>query len=228
MKKFVSLLIVLLLLVPSAALADTTITAKGSATVQAEPDMAIVLLGVEESQRDVAAAQRMVNEKTASIIEALTNAGVAQEDIRTEYYNIYTDYRTSYDTESETRYVASCTLRVVARDVDKAGELIDIAFAAGANQISNISFGVSDVTAMQDKALELAVADGMRRAGIIAKASGVILPACPDAIEETATYYDGSAQAYAMDTAAEAAGTQLMGGTVSVSASVVVSYEVED
>ena len=72
MKKFLSLLLVLLLMLPAAALADTKIAVTGSATVQAEPDMVTLSLGVEETKSDVAAAQAMVNEKLSAVIEALT------------------------------------------------------------------------------------------------------------------------------------------------------------
>lgn len=232
MKKFLSVMMVMLLFASSAALADTTITAAGTATVQAEPDMATVSVGVQESQADVAAAQRLVNEKLNAVVEALVGAGVAEEDIQTEYYNIYIDYSSYYDSTSETQYVASGMLQVTTRDVTRAGELIDIAFAAGANQIGGVSFGVQDMTSMQDRALELAVADGMRRARIIAAASGLTLPALPEAIEEGGIYssYDGgTANAYAMDTAAGAeSATKLMGGMVSVTASVNVSYEIDN
>ena len=61
MKKFLSLLLVLLLMLPAAALADTKIAVNGSATVQAEPDMVTLSLGVEETKSDVTAAQAMVN-----------------------------------------------------------------------------------------------------------------------------------------------------------------------
>lgn len=232
MKRFLSWLMIIMVLAAPAALADTTITAAGSATVRAEPDMATVSVGVQESQVDVAAAQRLVNEKINAVVEALVGAGVAEADIQTESYNIYIDYSTYYDTSIETQYIASTMLQVTTHDVNRAGELIDIAFAAGANQIGGVSFGVQDMTAMQDKALELAVADGMRRARIIAAASGVTLPALPEAIEEGGVYssYDGgTASAYAMDTAADEEGaTKLMSGMVSVTASVSVSYEVEN
>ena len=226
MKKFLSLLFVLLLMLPAAALADTKIAVTGSATVQAEPDMVTLSLGVEETKSDVAAAQATVNEKIAAVVEALKNAGIDEKDVQTGYYSIYNNY--NYDDPSDIQYVASCSLNVIVRDLSKAGEMIDVAVAAGANQVGGVTFGVSDLTALQDKALEMAVADGIRRAGVMAKAAGVTLPALPESVEENSSYYDGgSARAYTMDAAAGAS-TSLMGGMVSVTSSVTVTYDVND
>ena len=226
MKKFLSLLLVLLLMLPAAALADTKIAVTGSATVQAEPDMVTLSLGVEETKSDVAAAQAMVNEKLSAVIEALKNAGIDEKDLQTGYYSIYNNY--NYDDPESIQYVASCSLNVIVRDLSKAGEMIDVAVAAGANQVGGVTFGVSDLTALQDKALELAVADGIRRAGVMAKAAGVTLPALPESVEENSSYYDGgSARAYTMDAPAGAP-TSLMGGMVNVTSSVTVTYDVND
>ena len=226
MKKFLSLLFVLLLMLPAAALADTKIAVTGSATVQAEPDMVTLSLGVEETKSDVAAAQATVNEKLAAVVEALKNAGIDEKDVQTGYYSIYNNY--NYDDPSDIQYVASCSLNVIVRDLSKAGEMIDVAVAAGANQVGGVTFGVADLTALQDRALELAVADGIRRAGVMARAAGVTLPALPESVEENSSYYDGgSARAYTMDAAAGAS-TSLMGGMVSVTSSVTVTYDVND
>lgn len=226
MKKFLSLLFVLLLMLPAAALADTKIAVTGSATVQAEPDMVTLSLGVEETKGDVAAAQALVNEKLAAVVEALKNAGIDEKDVQTGYYSIYNNY--NYDDPSDIQYVASCSLNVIVRDLSKAGEMIDVAVAAGANQVGGVTFGVADLTALQDRALEMAVADGIRRAGVMARAAGVTLPALPESVEENSSYYDGgSARAYTMDAAAGAS-TSLMGGMVSVTSSVTVTYDVND
>lgn len=227
MKKFLSLLLVLLLMLPAAALADTKIAVNGSATVQAEPDMVTLSLGVEETKGDVAAAQALVNEKIAAVVEALKNAGIDEKDIQTGYYSIYNSYNYD-DPDNNMQYVASCSLNVIVRELSKAGEMIDVAVAAGANQVGGVTFGVSDLTALQDKALELAVADGIRRAGVMAKAAGVTLPALPESVVENSSYYDGyKASAYAMDAAAGAP-TSLMGGMVNVTSSVTVTYDVND
>lgn len=226
MKKFLSLLFVLLLMLPAAALADTKLAVTGSAAVQAEPDMVTLSLGVEETKSDVLAAQALVNKKLADVIEALKAAGIDEKDIQTSYYNIYNSY--SYDDPESRQYVASCSFDVIVRDLSRAGEMIDVAVAAGANLVSGVTFGVADLTALQDKALELAVADGIRRAGIMAAAAGVQLPALPESVEENSSYYDGgSVRAYTMDAAASAS-TALMGGMVSVTSSVTVTYDVND
>ena len=229
MKKVLSLLFVLLLMLPAAALADTKLAVTGSATVQAEPDMVTLSLGVEETKSDVLAAQALVNKKLADVIEALKAAGIDEKDIQTSYYNIYNSY--SYDDPESRQYVASCSFDVIVRDLSRAGEMIDVAVAAGANLVSGVTFGVTNLAALQDRALELAVADGIRRAGIMAAAAGVQLPALPESVEERSSYYGyserGKGGTFDMAATTEAS-TTLMGGMVSVTSSVTVTYDVDN
>ena len=231
MKKVLSLLFVLLLLLPAAALADTKLAVTGSATVQAEPDMVTLSLGVEETKSDVLAAQALVNKKLADVIEALKAAGIDEKDIQTSYYNIYNSYSYSYDDPESRQYVASCSFDVIVRDLSRAGEMIDVAVAAGANLVSGVTFGVTNLAALQDRALELAVADGIRRAGIMAAAAGVQLPALPESVEERSSYYGyserGKGGTFDMAATTEAS-TTLMGGMVSVTSSVTVTYDMDN
>ena len=62
------------------------------------------------------------------------------------------------------------TVRV--RDVSRVGALVDDAVSNGANRLEGVSFGRTEPQAAEDVALSAAVADAMRRAGVIANAAG--------------------------------------------------------
>ena len=63
------------------------------------------------------------------------------------------------------------------RDVTKGAATIDTLVGAGANDIGNISFEVTQASKLLDDAREKAVADARRKAEIYARATGVTLGA---------------------------------------------------
>lgn len=231
MKKLFAVMLALCLLLAPAALADPEITVQGVGTIRTSPDIAIISLGAEESGEDVAAIQAALNVRINAVIDALTGEdGIDENDIQTSNYSIYRRYYDDYG-EPSRDYVAACTLNVTVRDVERAGSVIDTAFAAGANRLDNVSFSVEDDGALSDKALAMAVADGMHRAQVIADAAGITLPPVPDRITESADVYYYSNASRAVPAADEAGGntsTRLMGAMVRITATVTVTYDLDD
>ena len=83
-------------------------------------------------------------------------------------------------------YRASNRVTVALRDVSKVAGVIDTLVGAGANDIGNIIFEVSQASKLLDEAREKAVADARRKAEIYAKAAGVTLGAPLSISEEGA------------------------------------------
>ena len=230
MKKLIVALLALCLALSPAALADSEITVQGLGTVRTAPDIAVISLGAEEVGEDVAAIQSAVNQRIDAVIEALTGeGGIAGEDIQTNDYSIYRRWYDNFGNPVND-FVASCALRVVVRDIDQAGAVVDLAFKAGANTLNDISFSIADTSELADKALALAVADGMHRAQIIAGAAGITLPAVPTRVSEGAEVYYSANTSRAMveKSAGGADDTQLMAGTVEITANVNVTYVIKD
>ena len=146
MKKLVSLFLSLLMIlaVPTLAFADSDITVLGTGEVLVPADVAVVSLGITEMDREVLAAQKKANEAIAAIREALIADGIAEEDINTDYINIYAMYDYSSGMEELTSYSANSTLAIRVSDIEKVGEVIDKAFGAGANTFNGISFSATD------------------------------------------------------------------------------------
>lgn len=231
-QRILALALALLLSLGTCALADGDIQVTGRATVRVEPDLAIVSLGVQERNESVTDAQANCNEKINAIVEALLAAGVERTDISTDNYSIYADYSYDYTTDTQTQngYVASCTLAIKVRKVDEAGAIIDAAFQAGANQMGNIRFTLVDDSEARDKALELAVQDGMRKAGVIARAAGITLPRLPSELVENTDYYyysDVYNGVMLRDAAAGETGTSVQTGMLNITASVALSYDMD-
>lgn len=234
MKKIFALVLGLMLLVSSAALADEQITVSGTATVKLEPDMVMITLGVSATNEDVLAAQQEVNAVMNQVIEVLTNdMGLPTEDIATTEYRINEsyEYNSMKGRSEKIGYSATALLSICVRDIDQAGKVIDAAMNAGANQLNGVEFMSSDQRDARDQALTLAVQDGMRKAKVIATAAGINLPAVPSSIEEASmsTYGAVSNSTYMMMEAAadSAAGTTLQAGMLSVTAKVTITYEID-
>lgn len=237
MKKLMSLMLAVLMLImmSGAALADDAITVTGTATVQLEPDMVMIRLGVEAVDAEVLTAQQAVNQTLAKVMEALTSEelAIAAEDIATSEY--YINERREYDYEKNRSemigYEATAMLSICVRDISKAGAVIDGAMQAGANRLSGVEFMSSNQTAARDQALTLAVQDGMRKAKVMAEAAGIELKKHPSQIiEETSYAYAQSNSIVMYDTAeatAEGAATALQAGMLSLNATVRLVYEID-
>jgi uncharacterized protein len=159
-----------------------TIRVSGTGSVNTAPDTATVIVGVTIIDSDLKTAYTNANDQVASIIDAVKEAGVAVEDIRTFGLNIYQD--SSYppsmpvDGQSETpelRYNVSNQVSVKVRDISKIADVINAAVDAGANNLFGLEFSVDDIKAQQTEARKLALEDARAKAAELAAAAGVEL-----------------------------------------------------
>lgn len=234
MKKISALILAVIMMLSACALADQTISVTGQATVQLEPDMVMISLGVTASHEEVLLAQEQVNMAMNQVIEALTGEmALPEEDVATSEYRIDEnwEYSSLRGTSEMIGYTATAMLSVFVRDIDQAGAVIDAAMKAGANQLNSVEFMSSDDSAARDQALTLAVQDGMHKAQVIAKAAGLTLPAVPDKITEESAYsYSGVNRAFSYEgsvTMDSAAATTLQAGLLSITATVGIEYEID-
>ena len=219
---------ILMLLAGTVALAQGSLTVQGIGSVKVESDRAGISLGVREVDEEVLKAQNKVNEKIAAIIEALKAKGVSGEDISTNGIGIYPNY--NYD-EGETivGYTAYNTLYLTVKDVNNTGAYVDAAFAAGANSLDYVEFSAADTEAAAAKALTLAVESAREKAQVLADAAGVKLGGILEIRDSADTGFEGSG-IYAKNAVAEeaAAGTSVLASKQTVSATVSITFALED
>ncbi len=174
MRRIIALFLILSLsLGLASALAEQTVIVSGTGETLVTADTAVVSVGVNVRKSDALKAQSGANEVIASIRAALTGAGFSEEDISTGYINLYAVYDYSRDVEEIVAYNASSTLAVKVTDMSRVGEVIDLAFGAGANTLDGVSFSVSDDTAARAESLKAAVANAKDKAAILAEAAGL-------------------------------------------------------
>jgi len=165
------------------------VTGQGEVTVV--PDLAVLSLGVEAEADTVAQAQNEASTAMDEILTTLSNGGVEENDIQTQYFSIYPTRRWDPDTGEEelTGYQVTNMVTVKVRNVENTGTIIDAVAAAGGNyiRISNISFTVDDPVPYQEEARTKALADAQEKAQQIADNAELNL-GTPTYINESSSY----------------------------------------
>ena len=236
MKKLIALFVALVMVLFSvAALAETKITVNGTGEVRVSADTAIISLGVNARDKDVLKAQQRVNETIAAIRTALIEQGVKEENINTDFINIYPLYDYSNDQEQLAAYNASSTLAIKVTDMESVGTLIDVCFAAGANTLNGISFSASETEEAKTEVMKKAVTDAKQKAEILAEASGLKITGI-EIISEGGvySYQNNVGNVYSRTTGMEEPaeveedlGTVVQSAKLIVSASVSITFEAE-
>ncbi len=203
-----------------------TVTGQGKSS--AIPDVAVIHVGVQAQGSSVKAVKDEVNKKANAIIAAVKKLGIDAKDMQTSNYSVQPVYDYSGNTQQITGYQGNSSLTVKVREMDKANDVVDAATANGANQVSGVSFEVSDKTKAENEAREQAVAEAKKKAETAAKAAGFTLGRVINYSENMGgqppmPYY---ARADAAMGASEKVATQVEPGSDEVTVSVSLSYEI--
>ena len=231
MKRVFAILLALALLTGFGALAEEgELKVTGTGTVYMQADRVSASLGVNLSGEDLGELQQRANATIAAIVEALTEAGLDEKNIATNYIYISPRYDYSGDYERMIGYSINNSMTISTENIDSIGMYIDAAFAAGANTFDSIDFRVADDSEARMQALELAVKDAQQKAEVIAAAAGKGLGRIDEIVEGSQNdyYYNntsGVARNLIMEEAAMDMGTTVRAAQVSVTATVQISYE---
>jgi uncharacterized protein YggE len=153
-----------------------SISVSGIGKITLKPDLATLALGVQAQATTADAAQNRASAAMTKIIAALKKLGIADADLTSQWESLQPQYNYRSDGTTPpqiTGYQATQALSVKVRRIADTGAAIDAAVAAGANQVSGISFSLADPTAASAQARAAAVADAKARASALAKAAGV-------------------------------------------------------
>jgi len=231
------LLTLLLLLVPSAlaaqeVVAPNTITVSGTASVERQPDQAVITLAVESFAKVAQTATADNSAKMERVIRELRRLGLRENQIRTLGFSVTPEYDYSQGTPrrpGEDRvigYRARNTILVTTNDIDQVGKIIDAAINAGVNRVEGLSFQLRDPEAARHEALRLAIGKARAEAETIAAALGRRLgPAL--AVTTTGTFAPPkmmAARAYGDMALAE---IPVEPGVISLSADVQIVFSIE-
>jgi uncharacterized protein YggE len=148
--------------------ANRTLTVSAEERVTADPDLAILHIGFQTQPMDAKSAYAAGAKTSNEIIGALKQAGVPETSIRSESQQL-----DSWEGKAHKfRLVQQWVVRVSPARV---AEILDIAVGAGATDSGRIEWTVADEKALEDQALEKAVARVRADAAVLAKGMGVRL-----------------------------------------------------
>ena len=220
----------------------STISTSGFASTKVKPDMFSVTAGVETNGTTAQEAASRNADLMAELISALKALGISEDQISTSSYSVYPVYEFMYPVTAcpaiyppppecqpknvITGYRASNSVTVtleVGGDVG-AGEVIDTAVQAGANNVNGVYFFVSQQSqqAIRDGLIAEAIANARHRAEIAAEAVGMQITGV-QSINLNDAYFPVYGRGF--DAAVgEAAPTPIMPGEQEISSSVHVVF----
>jgi uncharacterized protein YggE len=207
--------------------ATHTITVSATGTVTLVPDVARINLGITTTKPTVKAAREAGARAMTDIIASLKALGIADRDIQTTNISLYPQYG-SGSAPKVVGYQMSEQVLVTVRDLDNAGDAIDVATAKGATDVNGISFEVDDPVKAQNDARAAAVEAARVSAQSMATAGKVTLGAVVSITDATAPmppiWYGYGARAGAAADAATP--TPVQPGTQDLAATVTVVFAI--
>ncbi|MFZ5967293.1 MAG: SIMPL domain-containing protein [Bacillota bacterium] len=217
--------------VASAEKEANIISVQGEGKVKVKPDTAYITLGVETQNKDAKKAQSENAKKMSNIMASLKGLGIKEEDIQTTQYNIYPNHQ--YNPTTGKSYIDGYTVRnmvkVVVRDIEAAGTVIDAVAQNDSNIINNIQLGINDTSKYYLEALKKATENAEGKAKAMAEAVGVTISEPSKIVELGASspviynYMDNAMAKREM--LQDAASTEISAGMLEVTASVNVEYQ---
>lgn len=216
-----------------------TITVSGSGEIEAEPDRATVQVGVEASGDSADAVRDDLSTRIQTVKEALLSYGLEEDDVTTGRFSIRErDERRAADgdteggsgepTEEQRYYEGTHSLTVNLEDVEAAGEVIDTAVDAGADEVGRVEFDLSEGTReeLREAALEEAIGNARSEAEVVAGEVGTSIVEART-IDTSGSSVEPVRADVAMESGDAGAPTELHPDDVTVGATVTVTYEME-
>ena len=120
---------------------EDTITVTGRMGLEVTPDVARVSIGVSTQASTPGTAREQNSVAVNATLAALAELGIEEKDIQTSNINLWN----RYDSNSNIiGYRMSTDLTIYVREIEKAGEVVDAAIAAGSNELNGVEYLVSN------------------------------------------------------------------------------------
>lgn len=162
-----------------------TITVTGEGEVKAVPDIAVIDISISKEAETASLATEKLNEDITKVLSYLSEKGVAENDIKSEYGGIQPKYGReniycmTYPCPSQNAkiiaYTATQNINIKVRVADDANTIRTGLADLGITNISGPVFSVDDKDALIDQARTLAIEDAKTKAKKLSKDLGVRL-----------------------------------------------------
>jgi len=150
------------------------ISVSADAKVSAPPDIATLSFGVQTGRQPTAqAAVGNLKKNIDSIIAAVEKVGIEKKDIGTENFWMNPAYDYVDGTQVPRGFEATQSLRVKVRDLNKVGDVLSVATAAGANQAGGVTFSIDNPDELKATARKEAIEKAKAKAEVLAANLGM-------------------------------------------------------
>ncbi|MET8975555.1 SIMPL domain-containing protein [Streptomyces sp. NPDC004539] len=209
--------------------APTTVTVTGDGSATAEPDLAVLGVGVEATAKTAKAAMAAQNKAADALLAAVRKQEIADKDVRTDGVSLGPVYDYQSGTAVLTGYRAAQSFVVKVRVIDRTGAVLQaVTDATGdAGRVNSVVFDLADREPLQRAARKAAFADARGKAQQYATLSGRRLGRLVT-LNEGGTGYLTPAPPMAADMPAGGlGGVPIAPGEIKATSSVTAVYELD-
>lgn len=201
---------------------EDTIVVYGQGKVFLQPDIVYIVFGVETKNRDPKIAQDENEKLMTGLMKALESAGISREDITTVDYDVYQRYSI---------FEVKNIIQVSLEEIDRAGEIINVASEAGANNFRSIKFDIIDRQSAYNDAIDMALERAKQKADHIAKSTGRKVEGVVSIVEDSSSssyWYSGPQNfAFSSSSYSDTGEGSIASGQLEISAIVNVVYKLK-
>jgi uncharacterized protein YggE len=151
------------------------VRATGQATISMKPDLARIDFSVVTQATDAQSASSQNATRVSTLLSQLQTLLGMNADIKTVDYSLSPNYIYPQNggIPTLTGYTATNIVRVATGNLSIVGQIIDTGVQGGANQVSNLQFGLKDDQPAQAQALTMATAQAKAHADAMAAGGGL-------------------------------------------------------
>ena len=176
---------------------EATITVQGEGIIRAKPNVVVLTIGIRTDNKNVKQAQEENAIQSRQLLDALKQLGIADKDIETISYTITPQYEYVNDKALLQGYRVEHLYEITVLNVQKAGEVYDIAVTNGANVAKGLRFRVSHPTKYYQQALLQAVQHAVEKARTIASTYNLNINPVPLSLTEESAQLPREVMSYA-------------------------------
>jgi uncharacterized protein YggE len=168
-------------LAPTASIAEMASTplvrVNIAESLRTPPDEASMTVGTQAKASSATQAVAANKVKTEKLLAAIRAAGIRERDIQTQGIQLQPDYRWDNQPGGSGKqtlvgYIASNSVQIKTRNIDKLTSLLDALTTAGADSVYGPNFGISDPAPLRKEARVRAMARGQAEATEYARNNG--------------------------------------------------------
>lgn len=149
-----------------------TVAVAGQGEVEAEPDLAMVTLGIQVRAPKVEDARNEVNQKVEAVLKLTRELNIDPKQVRSLRINVQPEYDYNRRERPLLGYFVTRQVEVELRNLDQLGPLMERSTNLGVNLLSAPRLESSKRRQLEREALGLAVADARLNAEALVKAAG--------------------------------------------------------